>query len=77
MQFETDNGVYRCNKYELSNLVIRGEKFARERSGQSVSLLNHLKQGCYRGTVSCNVSSIKFAVFKSLPNCVLFVKPEL
>ena len=38
------------------------EKFSRERSGQSVFLFNHLKQGCYHGTVSCYVSSIKFAV---------------
>ena len=38
------------------------EKFSRERSGQNVSLLNHLKQGCYHGTVSCNVFSIRFTV---------------
>ena len=38
------------------------EKFSRERSGPSVSLLDHPKQGCHHGTVSCNVPSIKFAV---------------
>ena len=36
------------------------EKFSRKRSGQSVSLLNHLSKDCYPGTVSCNVFSIKF-----------------
>ena len=47
----------------ISSLVSLGdlrEKVSRECSGQSVSLLNHLKQGCFHGTVSCNVSSIKF-----------------
>ena len=47
-------------------LVISGKKFSREFSSQSVSLLNHLKQGCYHGTVSCNVSSIECALIAKL-----------
>ena len=53
------------------------EKISRERSGQSVSLLNHLKQSCYHEAVSCNVFSINLLPFESLPNCVLFVTLKL
>ena len=37
--------VFRFGPKPYPNLVISGKKFSRERSGQSVSLLKHLKQG--------------------------------
>ena len=37
-------------------------KVSRWRSGQRISLLNQLKQGCYLGTVTCNVFSIKWTL---------------
>ena len=48
--------------YTVLKLADLREKFSRERNGQSVSLLNHLKQGLLPWNVSCNVFSIKVAV---------------
>ena len=50
------------SKLCISNLVIWGKKFSRERNGQSVSLLNHLKQRLPPGNSQLHVISIKFAV---------------
>ena len=38
--------------------------------GQSVSLLNQLKQDCYHRTLSHSLLSIELAKFESLTNCV-------
>ena len=62
MQNLTKRFESETNKNSVAQLGDLRQKFSRERSGQSVSLLNHLSKDCYPETVSCNVFSIKFAV---------------